>query len=365
MSERKLRGLFVISAKACASDKVRVLGLLPAMPSIVADLFMVYNESTYERHLMGLRSPKQRWSMQYERARSGFRLLLMTPSLRHYDFVFVNRILPPIWFQNVLSRSAPCLMYDLDDALWTQPPQVDRLNPDQAVKREQRFVAWMRKMKVVFTCNEVLAKKARAAGAQVRLKDSAVDCTQYYPSSEPKNSDQVQIGWVGSRGVSTYLEPWMDALREIHHRYPQVRIRLLGAYPRYHAPDDGIEVEVWSEATEAEFLRSVDIGLMPVSDDEWAKGKCSYKLLLYMASGLPIVGTPLGAGGEYILKTEVGLPATTAQEVVKALDQLINDADLRAHLGQRGREIAVARHDVPVIGRQLECALWEAVRGGI
>jgi glycosyltransferase involved in cell wall biosynthesis len=168
--------------------------------------------------------------------------------------------------------------------------------------------------------------------------------------------DPVWVGWIGSPSTLKYLRgliPVLERLRE------EVAFGLLvvngekGLGNREEGlgkreKEKGLEVKhiVWTEEGEVEAIRKMDIGIMPLPDDPWEKGKCAYKLIQYMACGLPVVASPVGMNTEVVTHGENGFLATTEEEWIHGLKTLIQDASLRKRMGEKGLELVRERFTV-------------------
>jgi glycosyltransferase involved in cell wall biosynthesis len=150
----------------------------------------------------------------------------------------------------------------------------------------------------------------------------------------------VTVGWIGSPTTSPYLRDVLPVFERLNTTSLKARLVLIGADPTMTAP--WIEHRAWSLSTEREDLASFDIGIMPQPDDEWARGKCGYKVLQYFAAGVPAIASPVGVTGE-LIGTERGLLADTVDDWYRALVALIEDPPQRAEKGAAGRHF-VERH---------------------
>ena len=155
------------------------------------------------------------------------------------------------------------------------------------------------------------------------------------------------IAWIGSPENLVYLEILRPALARLCARHPGLQLRVIcSAFP--HWPEVRIEQVPWSAAAEVEALAGSHIGVMPLSDDAWSRGKCAFKLLQYMAASLPCVASPVGANTEAVIEGRTGFYARDAAEWEAALERLIGSAALRARLGSAGRAHLENRYDVQV-----------------
>ena len=154
------------------------------------------------------------------------------------------------------------------------------------------------------------------------------------------------IGWTGSFSTVQHLDTLRGALQELAHR-ERFRLRVIGT-PEYDL--EGVEVEAmpWRAQTEIEDLRPIDIGVMPLPDDAWSKGKCGLKALQFMALGIPTICSPVGVNTEIIHDGENGFIAGTEDEWLKKLGALLRSAELRKQLGQAGRKTVETRYSATI-----------------
>ncbi len=141
--------------------------------------------------------------------------------------------------------------------------------------------------------------------------------------------------WIGSPENLIYLEMIRPALARLTARHPALKVRVIcSAFPAW--PEINVESIAWSEATEATALAAAHIGIMPLTDDEWSRGKCAFKLLQYMAASLPCVASPIGANTEAVLDGVNGFHAATVEDWESRLEALIVSPELRARFGAGG-----------------------------
>ena len=150
----------------------------------------------------------------------------------------------------------------------------------------------------------------------------------------PTAAGPVRLVWIGSGSTLPYLAELVPALRQVEH------VRLVTIADRTIDSSAGLDVEhiPWSLETEASSLIRGDIGIAPTPDDRWTRGKCGFKIIQYMAAGLPVIASPVGANAEIVREGETGLLATTPQQWIDAILNLAADAELRAIMGRAGRE---------------------------
>jgi glycosyltransferase involved in cell wall biosynthesis len=224
-------------------------------------------------------------------------------------------------------------VFDVDDAIYVRKPRRLGEAPDQSRWRKQKFFATCRLANVVAAGNQVLAGVARQAARDIAILPTSIDVAAYRPTDA--RADAVPtIAWIGSPENLTYLEILRPALARLSKRYP-LKLRVIcSRFPQWD--DVSVEPVVWSAATEADALAGAHIGVMPLSDDEWARGKCAFKLLQYMAAALPCVASPVGANTEAVIDGFNGFHAADSGAWERGLEQLIRSPQLRAEQGAKG-----------------------------
>lgn len=257
--------------------------------------------------------------------------------------VILQRALLPGWQLALLRRSVRHLLFDFDDAIFLR----DSYSPrgQQHPRRLGRFAATMRACDAVLAGNGYLAEQAARyiAPERIHLVPTCIDPVRYEPRSAP--GDGTTLVWVGSSSTLQGLERIAPLLDELGRRLPQLQLKVIcDRFPRFaHLP---VLDCPWSEAAEAAELARADIGISWVPDDLWSRGKCGLKVLQYMAAGLPVVANPVGVHGEMIRPGETGWLATSAEEWVRTIGQLLQSPELRAAMGRAGRRRLEARYSV-------------------
>ncbi len=237
--------------------------------------------------------------------------------------------------ERLLGATRAPVVVDYDDAVFHR---YDR-HESAAVRRVlgRKIDRVMAHAAAVTAGNEYLADRARLAGAQrVEPVPTVVDTARYHPREAPGPDAQPVIGWIGS--PSTWTEfgaPLLRLLAEVVARHGAA-FHAIGA-PAPARPPPGFAFLPWYEETEIDRIRALDIGIMPLSDTPWARGKCGYKLIQYMACGLPVVASPVGVNRTIVEDGVNGFLAETDAEWHAALGRLLADPDLRRRMGAAGR----------------------------
>lgn len=262
---------------------------------------------------------------------------------RQFDLIWLEKEVFP-WLPSVLERYMGLLgipyMVDYDDAIFHRYDA--HPNPLVRLFLGRKIDVVMRRATTVITGNDYLAERARLAGAKrVELLPTVIDLERYkqVQSSEimQRQKDGVfTIGWVGTPVTAKYLNMIGPALAEVSAK-KRVRLVAVGLDTLSFG---GVTVETrpWSEDSEAEQIRSFDVGIMPLPDHLWERGKCGYKLIQYMACGLPVIASPVGVNRQIVEQGKTGFLASTQSDWCNALTSLIDNRELALQLGRSGRE---------------------------
>ena len=266
-----------------------------------------------------------------------------------FDLVYVFReaaLFGPAVIETLIARQGIPLVYDFDDAIF-----VPYKSPSNSYLSYLKFfgktAGICRKARQVMVGNPHLREYAIQFNTEVTVVPSTIDTARYRPELRRHSSDGVPvIGWTGSYSTFQHLEKTFPALAKLAKRH---RFRLVVVGTR--APEiPGVEVEFrrWSSETEARDLADIDIGIMPLPDDPWSRGKCGLKALQYMALGIPPVVSPVGVNTEIVKDRVNGLLAVSEDEWVDRLSRLIEHPDLRAVLGRAARQTVEDRYSAHV-----------------
>jgi glycosyltransferase involved in cell wall biosynthesis len=239
-------------------------------------------------------------------------------------------------FERLAFRSGKPVVYDCDDAFFHAYDS----HPSLWVRRLLgRKLEPLLKGAAACCCgNAYLESYARRFSSRTMILPTVVDTGHYGPAPVPRPDRPVTIGWIGSPSTWPYVRPLLPLLRELAETRG-VRVRIVGAGPAARADAfPGLDLVDWEEASEVEEVRAMDIGIMPLPDDIWARGKCGYKLIQYMACALPVVASPVGVNREIVAEGGNGFLAAGEAEWRAALERLIADRALRRAMGEAGRE---------------------------
>ncbi len=254
-----------------------------------------------------------------------------------FDVLWVEKeSLPwlPALFELGMYRDVP-LWLDYDDAVFHRYDQ----HASVAIRTVlgTKLDALMRRADLVTVGNDYLGERARLAGSRwVERVPTVVDLVQYPPASrDTRKHDEIVIGWIGSPSTANYLQFVNDAMAVLSRKH-SLRCIAIGARPD-QVINTPFQAVPWTEETEASLLQTLDIGIMPLPDTPWERGKCGYKLIQYMASGLPVVASPVGVNAEIVSHGENGFLAENDRAWIESLEALIADGTLRRRMGAAGR----------------------------
>jgi glycosyltransferase involved in cell wall biosynthesis len=235
----------------------------------------------------------------------------------------------------LLRKHARRIIYALDDALMYHAHEVSAFSQ---WRTSRRFEATAGIADTVVAGNEYLAHFFRDRGKPATILPAYVDPAHYFVKTHAQ-TDRPALVWIGSRSTLPYLVEAMPAIREAARQAPLKLITIADAQlPTEPAPHLTIEHVAWSAQTEAASLLRGDIGIAPTPDTRWTRGKCGFKIIQYMASGLPAIASPVGANSQIIVPEQSGFLPRTRAEWTGAIVELARDPQWRQRLGQAGRQ---------------------------
>jgi glycosyltransferase involved in cell wall biosynthesis len=281
-------------------------------------------------------------------AESIARRFSMMRSVKEYDVVYILReaaLLGPAFFEHWIHRSGVPMVFDFDDAVF-----VSYRSPTNGYLSYLKFASKTKSIcrmsAHVMAGNSYLAEYARQVNANVTIVPTTIDTEKYAVRNEANESEPPTIGWTGSFSTVQHLDTLRSALQKLA-KQTKFRLRVIGT-PSYKL--DGVDVEAmqWRVDTELADLHAIDIGVMPLPDDNWSKGKCGLKALQFMALGIPTVCSPVGVNTEIIQDGENGFMAGSEDEWIEKLGRLVHSVELRRQLGRAGRRTVGTKYSANV-----------------
>ena len=255
------------------------------------------------------------------------------------DVVIVQRKLFGGLFVRALRACCSNIVFDFDDAVFANS------DGSGSLTRERRFAATVGAACRVWAGNRYLAAAAEAHGAEAYVLPTAVRA-DHYDLVERKH-DSFTLVWIGGRSTSRYLQAYRPALEAVG-KACHVRLKVIGDFD-ISFNDLPVVVVPWSEATETEELLRSHIGIAPMENNSWTRGKCALKVLQYMAAGLPVISSKAGANAEVVRDGSTGLFAETPAEWVAAVKRLQSEPAACKAYGAEARAVVRSVYDIPVV----------------
>lgn len=249
--------------------------------------------------------------------------------VNRYDVIFLNRDLlaGEMWWEQQLFRRNSRVIFDFDDAIYLGDER-------------HRHIGWICQQAAWVTAgNDTLATFARQFTDRVTVLPTVVDVGKYICHRYETLGRPIQVGWMGSElSIQETLFPYLPMLARLQRHLNFEFVIISGPGPA--VPDCGLRWKFvpWSSEVEVNVSRHIDIGLMPLVDNEFQRGKCGLKLLQYMAAGIPVVATPIGVNTQIVQHGQTGLLASSDEDWSRSLEALVGDAELRRRLGGTGRD---------------------------
>lgn len=263
---------------------------------------------------------------------------------RSYDLVWIEKEALPFFpgrlEQLLLTRGIPYVL-DYDDAVFHGLEQKGLTAKLKQLLLRGKFDRIMQNSACVVAGNPYIGDFARKAGSpRVEIVPTVVDLRKYEPASQA-NTQEVRVGWIGTPVTARYLEIVRDiaASREDDDH---VKFVFIGSGDVSWGLSN-VEILPWAASTEADDLRLLSIGIMPLVDSPFERGKCGLKLLQYMAAGLPVIASPVGVNSDIVEHGVNGFLAETPDDWDRAIQLLSGNAQMRAGFGQAGR-LKVEQH---------------------
>ncbi len=262
-----------------------------------------------------------------------------------YDYVFIHReatpIGPPIiefLITKVLRRK---IIYDFDDAIWIH--NVSDKNKSVKYLKANWKVKYICKWAYKVCCgNSFLANYAKKHNPNTIVIPTTIDLD--YHQKKPQQKKEITIGWTGTHSTMKHLEIIKPIISKLEEKYRFSFLVISDKPPSFQL--NSLQFTPWNKETEIEDLNKIDIGIMPLYNSEWEKGKCGFKGLQYMSLGIPTVMSSVGVNIEIIEQGENGFLIEHEEEWLKVLTLLINNKELRTKVGQAGQKTILNRFSV-------------------
>lgn len=267
---------------------------------------------------------------------------------KNFSIIFIQReasFLGTSYFEKKAFPSGAKVIFDFDDSIWLEDTSPG--NKKWAwIKKPAKFFENIKYAHAVIAGNEYLAEKARPYNKNTIVIPTTIDTEFHHPKPHLRNKDVLTIGWSGSISTIKHFESLVRVLIRLREKYKnKIRFKVIGE-ANYKNNLLEIESVSWSEQTEVDQLNSLDIGIMPLPDDEWTKGKCGLKGLSYMACGVATVMSNIGVNKNIIENGINGFLVNNDEEWFNTLCSLIENKELREELSTKGRETVLEKYSV-------------------
>jgi len=302
----------------------------PSMRLRLGDCLPFYTQSDITATVLSVRrsSLSERRRVVREAARHDVIILFRTTGFASFEL-------------KLLRRANPRIIFDFDDAIMFREQKFRR---PLRVEDFEKFVRTMKHCAAAVAGNDFLASFSEACGVKTIVLPTPIDIAKYrLKQFSPEVGPTV--GWLGLSDGLPYLRQIQPALRRLCERFPNLKLKVVSDKPLQL---DGVRVEneIWRADTEQEQLASFEIGIMPLWDSVWTRGKCGYKILQYMGVGTAVVASDIGANSQIVTSGENGLLAQTEDDWVKNIATLIEQPELRRNFGLRGRKLVEQKYSL-------------------
>lgn len=284
---------------------------------------------------------------------SGIKRFRLFKRAVNFDAVFIHKKCLNFFNAIVLRKYAGKIIYDFDDAMMYSPkkPDSDRTSHYRLFRRTVKLAD------MVIAGNRYLAEHAKRFNNNVRVLPTGLAIKDYDVTAGPAGDGKIRLVWIGSKSTLKYLIEIKPALEKVGARFANVVLRIV-CDEFFDLENMKVEKCRWSLENQAKDLATADIGLAPLADNRFTRGKCGFKALQYAAAGLPVITSPVGVNSEYVINSSTGYHAFGHQQWVDRICECVENESLRKEMGNAGREF-VRKFDTDLIGEQL-CAMIKA-----
>ena len=301
---------FLIHSMEASSCRYRILQYLPYLKKEGVDLSVHFYQRT--------------WSDK----------LKLYDDFSKYDILYIHRklFLPfEFWY---IRKKAKKIIYDFDDALMYRSSSAKN---SYSLSRRSKFAYMMKRVDFIIAGNQFLNSEAVRYNRNIKIIPTSIDLNQYTSKKNYHKEGPITIGWIGSSSTLKYLKHLMPTLENIFKKYQNIELKVVCDK---FLDSDSIPIikKRWNSDDEEADLKSFDIGVMPLVDDLWARGKCGLKILQYFGVGVPAVCSPVGVNRDIVEDKVNGFWAQNDDQWISCLLRLIKEEKLRKEMGLKGRK---------------------------
>lgn len=322
----------------------------------------------YEQYLTFLKSQKiilveksfldqSTWDILYQSGKSvqkalgilkGFmKRFFLLFTLTSYDYVFIHREVSPIgppWMEWCIAKVwRKKIIYDYDDAIWlTNTSDVNKI---AAQIKWHHKVAQISKWAYKVSCgNHYLCDYAQKVNIEVIYNPTTIDTENLHKEIKNQHTKKFVLGWTGTHSTMKYLDELVPIIQKLQEKYNFTFLVISNQNPNLPLKD--FEYVQWNKETELQDLLKMNVGVMPLTDDVWAKGKCGFKALQYLALGIPALVSSVGVNTRIVQEGKNGFLCDTPQQWENAIEKLVLNPDLSVKMGAEGRKTVVENYSV-------------------
>lgn len=266
----------------------------------------------------------------YKRIIFIFKIIILAPS---FQAIFIQKLLLPHVILRMLISMNKHIIYDWDDAIFALPPS-DIVKAGKVKKKRRSLNYTLSNSSLIICGNKFLEAYTKSFNENTAIIPTPVNSVTFEPHQK-SDSPTINVGWIGRSENLTYLTQLKDSFTKLEDLYKNnIRFRIVCDKPLYIDNVNNIDNIEWTLADELTNINSFDIGIMPLDNTDWSRGKCAFKLLQYMAAGIPCVASPVGANTEVIRHGYNGLLANSSDDWVECIKSLIEDQSKRQFLAK-------------------------------
>ena len=272
------------------------------------------------------------------------RAKILKEAKRSHVVVIVRRTYSYL-FLKLLRLTCNYLVYDFDDAVF------QKSHGQGSLRREKNFNRVVSLADQIWAGNSYLANRARQMNEKVLIVPTSLD-VQKYSESANKPDNYIDLVWIGSSSTKKHLVTALPALEKAAGRIPSLRLKIIADFSLHSDVLTIVPVQ-WSEESEVRELVSAHIGIAPLPDNLYTRGKCALKVIQYMAAGLPVISSPTGVNKEIIEDGGNGFLVASDNEWITAIEKLAKDQNLRHRFGERGRTSSLENFSLQATFRKM------------
>jgi glycosyltransferase involved in cell wall biosynthesis len=275
---------------------------------------------------------------------------------KKFDGVLLHKKCLNLLDCSILRKYSRKVIYDFDDAVMCSPKQPEK----NSLSYFLPFKRTVELADMVIAGNSYLAGLAKEYNSNVEVLPTGLDVKAYNIEKDAAPDAKIRLVWIGSKSTLRYLAQIAPALEELGLRFDNMVLRMI-CNKFFDLKNMQVEKHRWSLDSQAQALSGSDIGLAPLTDNRFTRGKCGFKILQYAAAALPFVGSPVGVNGDYIQDSGSGYAVGGTQQWVNYISRLLEDSYLRNQMGRQGRSW-VSKFDVTEIGKSFVNLIAKAIR---